>query len=118
MTMKAAVTNGSSSPTYVVMGVNEKRKESWLLNFPSREVKCSTRQKKELSFSDSFPAIILYFQVSLSSQNSLGDFSEYFLENPSIGTKNPTLAPIPALPGRGSEGREGSGPAILGVCPT
>lgn len=73
MSRKATVTNGSFPQIYVVIGVNEKRKKSWLLNSPSGEVKCNTMQKKELSFSDSFPAIILYFQVSLTSQISLGN---------------------------------------------
>ena len=66
MSRKATVTNGSFSQMYVVIAVNEKRKKSWLLYSPSGEVKCNTMQKKELSFSDSFPATTLYFQVSLS----------------------------------------------------
>lgn len=74
MSRKATVTNGSSSQMYVVIGVNEKREKRWLLNSPSGEVKCNTRQKKELTLSASFPAIILCFQVSLSSQISLGNY--------------------------------------------
>lgn len=73
MSRKATVTNGSFSQMYVVIGVNEKRKKGWLLNSPSGEVKCNAMQKKELSFSDSFPAIILYFQVCPNSQISLGN---------------------------------------------
>lgn len=46
MSRKATVTNGSFSQMYVVVGVNEKRKKSWLLNFPSGEVKCNAMQKK------------------------------------------------------------------------
>lgn len=67
------MTNGSFSRMSVAIGVNEKRKKSWLLNSPSGEVKCDARQKNELSLSGSFPAIILYFQVSLGSQISLGN---------------------------------------------
>jgi len=85
MSRKATVTNGSFSRMYVVTGVNEKKKKSWLLNSASGELKCNAVQKKVLSFSDSFPAIILYFQVPLSSQISLGN---YFL---SISWKDPTL---------------------------
>lgn len=73
MSRKATVTNGSFSPMYVAIGVNEKRKKSRLPNPPSGEVKCNARQKNELSLSASFPAIILYVQVSLGSQISLGN---------------------------------------------
>lgn len=49
-------------------------------------------QKKELSFSHSFPAISLCFEVSPSSQISSGkEFPGYFLERPNAAARNPAL---------------------------
>lgn len=108
MRRKATVTNGSFSQMSVVIGVNEKRKKSWLLNSPSGEVKCNAMQKKELSFSDSFPAIILYFQASPSSQISLGNCNFWMFPGKTQHCyKKSHSCHVPTLPCRSSEHRGG-----------
>lgn len=108
MSRKATVTNGSFSQMYVVIGVNEKRKKSWLLNSPSGEVKCNAMQKKELSFSDSFPAIILYFQVCSNSQISLGNCTFWIFPGKTQHCcKKSRSRHVPTLPCRSSKHRRG-----------
>lgn len=98
----------------------EKRKKSWLLNSPSGEAKCNAMQKKELSFSDSFPAIILCFQVSPSSQVSLGNRTfGVFPGKTQHCLQKILLSPCPHSSSQKQqvEGRMSRAPVLLGAYP-